>query len=333
MRQPLLEVRNVSQTFCRPLTFGDRVRKRLTGKEGHQPIRAVDNVSLTIGDGEVVGLVGESGCGKSTLGRIAAGFDRPAAGSVSYKGAALEVDRSQDRYRLQIQMVFQNPFASLNPRMRVGEIIGEAVRQHQIVSRPEHDAYVDEQLRRTGLDPVYKHRYPHQFSGGQRQRICIARALAVHPRILICDEPVAALDVSIQAHILNLFVDLKEQLGLSYLFISHDLAVVEHISDRVVIMYLGNVVEEGDTRRIFDRASHPYTQALLDDAPQLGRMASRRAPLRGELPSPLNPPSGCHFHPRCPKAMPVCAQIAPSLRNVGPSHKAACHLNDPNIKA
>jgi peptide/nickel transport system ATP-binding protein len=225
-------------------------------------------------------------------------------------------------------MIFQDPFASLNPRMRIGTIIGEAPRYHGLVPADEIDAYVDGVMARCGLEPGFKRRYPHQFSGGQRQRISIARALAVRPEFLICDEAVAALDVSIQAQILNLFMKLRAELRLTYLFISHDLGVVEHLSDRVIVMYLGRIVETAPADELFRRPTHPYAQALLAEVPRIGKRRSRFVPVKGEIPSPLNPPSGCHFHPRCPHVMPRCKTEAPALKEIAPARWAACHLND-----
>jgi peptide/nickel transport system ATP-binding protein len=230
--------------------------------------------------------------------------------------------------KLRTQMIFQDPYASLNPRMRVADIVGEAPLVHGIVLAGDFDRYVDEQFRRAGLDPSLKRRYPHQFSGGQRQRIGIARALAVQPDFLVCDEAVAALDVSIQAQILNLFLELRRDLDLTYLFISHDLGVVEHLSDRVVIMYLGRVVEEADTETVFRRPNHPYTRSLLDSVPRIDARKRAFHPVKGEIPSPLNPPPGCHFHPRCPQATERCRVERPLLRDVAPGHRSACHLND-----
>jgi peptide/nickel transport system ATP-binding protein len=280
----------------------------------------VDDVSFAVREGEVVGLVGESGCGKSTLGRMVAGILQPTAGTIRYRG--------RREAGLKVQMIFQDPFASLNPRMRVADIVGEAPVVHGIVKREELDEYLDQLLLRCGLDPSYKRRYPHQFSGGQRSRIGIARALAVKPEFLVCDEAVAALDVSIQAQILNLFMALRRDLGLTYLFISHDLGVVEHLSDRVVIMYLGRVVESAPTEAVFKNANHPYTQALLRQVPRLDTRKTRFQPIVGEIPSPLAPPSGCHFHPRCPHAMARCREQAPTLREIAPGHVSACHLNE-----
>ena len=251
---------------------------------------------------------------------MVAGILPPSAGTIRYRG--------QERIGLKVQMIFQDPFASLNPRMRVDDIVGEAPLVHGIVQKADLDGYLDELLVRCGLDPSYKRRYPHQFSGGQRSRIGIARALAVKPEFLVCDEAVAALDVSIQAQILNLFMQLRAELGLTYLFISHDLGVVEHLSDRVVIMYLGRVVESAEADEIFRAPNHPYTQALLKQVPRLDTRKTQFKPIVGEIPSPLSPPSGCHFHPRCPHAMARCREQAPALKEVGSGHLSACHLND-----
>ena len=316
----LLEVEHVSKRFEQPLDLAGRLARALGAEVSDEVVHAVDDVSFEIAEGEVVGLVGESGCGKSTLGRMVAGILTPSAGRIRYRG--------RDRPGLQVQMIFQDPFASLNPRMRVADIVGEAPLVHGIVKREELGDYLDALLLRCGLDPRYKPRYPHQFSGGQRSRIGIARALAVKPELLVCDEAVAALDVSIQAQILNLFMQLRRDLGLTYLFISHDLGVVEHLSDRVIIMYLGRIVESARAEEIFSRANHPYTQALLKQVPRLETRKTRFTPIVGEIPSPLAPPSGCHFHPRCPHAMPRCREAAPPLREIAPGHVSACHLNE-----
>jgi oligopeptide/dipeptide ABC transporter ATP-binding protein len=310
----ILELERVSKRFVKPLDLAERIA-------GVKPevVQAVDDVSFSVSEGEVLGLVGESGCGKSTLGRMVAGILAPSAGSIRFRG--------REKPGLKVQMVFQDPFASLNPRMRVEDIVGEAPLVHRIVERNALGDYVDELLLRCGLDPGYKRRYPHQFSGGQRSRIGIARALAVKPEFLVCDEAVAALDVSIQAQILNLFMQLRRDLGLTYLFISHDLGVVEHLSDRVVIMYLGRVVESAPADEIFSRPNHPYTQALLRQVPRLETRKTAFQPIIGEIPSPLDPPPGCHFHPRCPHAKPVCKEKAPELREIAPGHLSACHLN------
>ena len=311
----LLELEHVSKRFVKTVDLAERIA-------GYKPevVQAVDDVSFAVREGEVVGLVGESGCGKSTLGRMAAGILEPSEGKIRFRG--------KEKPGLKVQMIFQDPFASLNPRMRVADIVGEAPLVHGLVKREQFDDYVDQMLLRCGLDPSYKRRYPHQFSGGQRSRIGIARALAVKPEFLVCDEAVAALDVSIQAQVLNLFMTLRRELGLTYLFISHDLGVVEHLSDRVVIMYLGRVVESARTEDIFKRANHPYTQALLRQVPRLETRKTQFKPIVGEIPSPLAPPPGCHFHPRCPHAMPRCREEAPRLREVAPGQVAACHLND-----
>jgi peptide/nickel transport system ATP-binding protein len=292
--------------------------------------QALDAVDLHVMPGEVVGLVGESGCGKSTLGRIVSGLLTPSAGQVMVEGVDRNdfTARNTQEARRKVQMIFQNPYASLNPRLRVDEIVGEAALIHGKTDKAGLDDYVSAQLLRAGLDPALRDRYPHQFSGGQRQRIGIARALAVQPQMLVCDEAVAALDVSIQAQILNLFSDLREQLGLTYLFISHDLGVVEHVSDRVVIMYLGRIVESAAVEELFARPNHPYTQALLAEVPRLQARNKSFAAIKGEIPSPLNPPSGCHFNPRCPHAMPRCREQVPALKDVATGHLSACHLND-----
>jgi peptide/nickel transport system ATP-binding protein len=321
MSEPLVELQGVSKRFVQPLDFAGKVARALGAGVSDEVVHAVDDVSFSVSEGEVVGLVGESGCGKSTLGRMVAGILEPSAGAIRYRG--------RENAGLKVQMIFQDPFASLNPRMRVRDIVGEAPVVHGLVKEKDLDAYLDALLERCGLDPSYKPRYPHQFSGGQRSRIGIARALAVKPEFLVCDEAVAALDVSIQAQILNLFMQLRHDLGLTYLFISHDLGVVEHLSDRVVIMYLGRVVESAPTEEIFSRANHPYTQALLRQVPRLDTRKTQFKPIVGEIPSPLSPPSGCHFHPRCPHAMPRCKEQAPALREVAPGHLSACHLNHP----
>ncbi len=333
MNPPIMELRSVSKHFGPTHDAAARFTRALAARLGKprpdQTVRAVDDVSLSIDKGEVLGLVGESGCGKSTLGRMVAGIASPSCGKVLFNGqdiAALPPDKAKAA-SLKVQMIFQDPYASLNPRLRVADIVGEAPLVHGMVSRTDYDDYLDAQLRQAGLDPAYKRRFPHQFSGGQRQRVGIARALAVQPEFLVCDEAVAALDVSIQAQILNLFMDLRARLNLTYLFISHDLGVVEHLSDRVAIMYLGRLVEAAPTEEIFTHANHPYTQALLAEVPRIDARKRRFTALSGEIPSPLNPPSGCHFHPRCPHAMPRCSVEIPHLRQIAPGHRSACHLN------
>ncbi len=326
----MIELRDVSKRFEKKLDFAGKLLARLGAPIREEVVHAVDGVDLVIAKGEVVGLVGESGCGKSTLGRMVAGILPPSSGTVMRQGrdiASLAPAAAREA-KLRTQMIFQNPYASLNPRMKVAEIVGEAPRVHGIVSRADFDDYVDDQLRRAGLDPALKARYPHQFSGGQRQRIGIARALAVKPDVLVCDEAVAALDVSIQAQILNLFMKLRRELDLTYLFISHDLGVVEHLSDRVVIMYLGRVVESAPAAEVFGSPNHPYTQSLLAAVPRIEARKRAFKVVAGEIPSPLNPPPGCHFHPRCPHAMPRCREERPALREIAPGRVSACHLND-----
>jgi len=321
----LLEFDAVSMRFSKRLDAIEKLARALGARVAAQTVHAVDRVSFAIDEGEVVGLVGESGCGKSTLGRIGCGLYLPTEGAVRYRGAPLRADRHE---RPPIQMIFQDPFASLNPRMRVADIVGEAPRVHGLVGRAGAADYVADLLRQVGLDPSFVRRYPHQFSGGQRARIGIARALAVKPEFLVCDEAVAALDVSIQAQILNLFMELRERLGLTYLFISHDLGVVRHLSQRVVVMYLGRVVEIAATDVLFDAPNHPYTKALLAELPRMDRRRRDYAPIAGEIPSPLAPPPGCHFDPRCPRATKRCSQQAPALREIAPGRWSACHLND-----
>ncbi len=325
MTEALLEFRAVSKRFVKRLDAVERLAKRLGAQVTEHTVHAVDHVSFAVAQGEVVGLVGESGCGKSTLGRLGCGLHRPTEGEVLYRGVSVFAGGGRQP---PIQMIFQDPFASLNPRMRIAEIVGEAPRVHGLVPKAQVADYVADLLKRVGLDASYARRYPHQFSGGQRARIGIARALAVKPEFLICDEAVAALDVSIQAQVLNLFMDLREQLGLTYLFISHDLGVVRHLSNRVVVMYLGRVVEIAPTAALFASPNHPYTKALLAEVPRIDRKRRTFVPIKGEIPSPLAPPPGCHFHPRCPQAMARCSAEAPALREIAPGRWSACHLND-----
>jgi peptide/nickel transport system ATP-binding protein len=326
---PIVEIEDVSKRFVKHLDLAAKLARRLGANVHEEVVHAVDRVSLAVQPGEVVGLVGESGCGKSTLGRMVAGILRPSDGHILFRGRRM-TQMSRDEARnaaLKVQMIFQDPFASLNPRLRVRDIVGEAPLVHGVVGRAELDDYLDTVLEQCGLDPSFKRRYPHQFSGGQRQRLGIARALAVKPEFIVCDESVAALDVSIQAQILNLFMDLRESLDLTYLFISHDLGVVEHLSDRVVIMYLGRVVESVGTDALFAAPNHPYTQALLREVPRLETRRSEFHPIAGEIPSPLDPPSGCHFHPRCPHATERCRVEQPALKEIEPGWWSACHLN------
>ena len=327
---PLLELRGVSRRFERKLDFAGRLANKLGANMRETTVHAVDRVNLTVREGEVVGLVGESGCGKSTLGRLVARILEPSEGERLWRGkpyAAFE-DNASRRERLAVQMVFQDPFASLNPRLRIVDIVGEAPVVHGLVPRAQREEFVAHTLERVGMDATLMRRFPHQFSGGQRSRIGIARALAVSPRFLVCDEAVAALDVSIQAQVLNLFIRLREELQLTYLFISHDLGVIRHVSDRVVVMYLGRVVESGPTAEIYARPNHPYTAALIEEVPRIDARHRSYVPIRGEIPSPLAPPSGCHFHPRCPHAFERCRHEAPPLREIAPGRLSACHLND-----
>ena len=291
-------------------------------------LHAVDDVSLTIRKGKTLGLVGESGCGKSTLARVVTGILPPTAGEVRFEGRPAQALRGRERldYLLAVQMIFQDPFASLDPRMRVHRIVGEALSVHKLVPEAEVGAAVDRALADVGLDLAYRDRYPHQFSGGQRQRIGIARALAVKPRVMVCDEPVAALDVSIQAQVINLFLELRERHQLTYLFVSHNLGLVRFLCDRVAIMYLGRIVETGPVAEIFASPAHPYTQALLEAIPRLHRRKRAFEPVQGELPSPLAPPPGCPFHPRCPSAVARCRESRPERRTIATGRVAACHL-------
>jgi peptide/nickel transport system ATP-binding protein len=330
----ILELRGASKRFTKHLSASGKLAN-LAGKPfGRQEakaetVHAVDKVDISIGRGKVVGLVGESGCGKSTLGRMAVGLHGLSEGQRYWKGADLASMSPGERRRAQLgmQMIFQDPYASLNPRKRVVDIVGEAPVAPGMVAAGDREAFVAELIAKVGLPATVLRRYPHQFSGGQRARVGIARALAVNPELLVCDESVAALDVSIQAQVLNLFMQLRADLGLTYLFISHDLGVVKHISDQVVIMYLGRVVEVSPTAELFDMQFHPYSAALLRAAPQLEAGKKAFKPISGEIPSPLNPPSGCHFHPRCPHATAVCRAVAPELKIVAMHRLSACHLN------
>ncbi|NIA70975.1 ABC transporter ATP-binding protein [Pelagibius litoralis] len=326
---PLIELAGVSRRFEKKRDIAVKIAGALGLGVQEEIVQAVDQVDLVVREGEVVGLVGESGCGKSTLGRMAAGILPPSEGHIYYRERDISsLDKAEARAAaLAVQMIFQDPFGSLNPRMRVKNIIGGAPVHHGLVRRSEVSRHVDDVMQRVGLDPAYKRRFPHQFSGGQRQRVGIARALAVNPRLIVCDEAVAALDVSIQAQILNLFMKLRRDLDLTYLFISHDLSVVQHLSDRVAIMYLGRIVEEGPAAELFAEPNHPYTIALLKEVPRLDVRRQEFAPIKGEIPSALNPPSGCHFHPRCPHATPKCRTETPELKEIAPGRRSACHLN------
>ena len=317
----ILEVKDLKKYY--PITGGF-----LSRVVGH--VKAVDGISFSIERGTTMGLVGESGCGKSTTGRTILRLEGETTdGQVLFNGKEVYdfSKKELNEKRTEMQIIFQDPFASLQPRMPVGEIIGEAVREHKIVPPAEYDEYVEKIMDECGLQSFQKERYPHEFSGGQRQRICIARAIALQPEFIVCDEPVSALDVSIQAQIINLLKELQEKRNLTYLFISHDLSVVEHISDTVGVMYLGTMVEFGKTEDIFNNPLHPYTQALLSAVPTPDPNAKmERIVLEGNIPSPANPPKGCKFHTRCSKCMECCKTEVPEVRELEPGHKVACHL-------
>lgn len=317
---PLLEVKNLQKYFVVDTSFFGKPLKYL---------RAVDNVSFKIERGKTLGIVGESGCGKTTMGRTILRLHDVTGGEVWFKGEKISdlSNREFDKRRPQMQMIFQDPYASLSPRLTVGEIIGEAAREHGIVSPAEYKDYILKVMKMCGLQPHYFERYPHEFSGGQRQRICIARALALKPDLVVCDEPVSALDVSIQAQIINMLKELQAELGLTYVFISHDLSVVKHISDQVGVMYLGSMVEFGDKEQIFGNTLHPYTKALFSAVPVPNpHVKMNRIILKGDIPSPVNPPKGCKFHTRCESCMEVCKKCVPQYREVEAGHFCACHL-------
>jgi len=319
----LVKVKGLKMYF--PITQGIIFQRRVGD------IRAVDGISFNVRRRETLGLVGESGCGKSTTGRAILQLYRPTAGDVEFDGQSLVKMKGEPlrRMRRRMQMIFQDPYASLNPRMTVGNIIGEPLDVHNIMSSRERRERVQELLQIVGLNPYFVNRYPHEFSGGQRQRIGVARALAVRPEFIVCDEPISALDVSIQAQIINLLEELQEEFGLTYLFIAHDLSVVRHISDRVAVMYLGKLVEMTDRATLYENPLHPYTKALLSAVPIPDPVVEdqrRRTILKGEVPSPANPPSGCNFHTRCPSKLPVCDQVDPEWQDVGGGHWVACHL-------
>ena len=322
MTEALLEVTDLTKHY--PVRAG--VLRRKVGT-----VHAVDGVSFSVGVGETLGLVGESGCGKSTVARSVMRLVEPTSGHIRLKGEDItHLSKTELRpHRRAMQIVFQDPFASLNPRMTAGDIVGEPLAVHGLATGRALEARVARLFEQVGLRPDQMRNFPHQFSGGQRQRICIARALALEPRLIVCDEPVSALDVSIQAQVINLLIDLQRQHGFSYLFIAHDLAVVAHISHRVAVMYLGRIVEIADKAELFDNPRHPYTQALLASVPLADPRKKRLQPLvDGDVPSPLNPPSGCAFHTRCRYAMDRCKIERPPLRDAGPGHQVACLLND-----
>ena len=316
----ILEVRNLRKCFP--------IKKTFTGKVT-QELVAVDNVSFKLMPGETLGIVGESGCGKTTLGRTILKLHEANGGQIIFEGkdiTNLKLSKMRE-IRKRMQIIFQDPYSSLPPRSTVGGILSEPVEVHKIVPKSQIKDYVLDLMDKCGLRDYYYERYPHEFSGGQRQRICIARALSVNPKLVICDEPVSALDVSIQAQIINLLKKLQQEMNLTYLFISHDLSVVKFISDKIGVMYLGSMVEFGTKDDIFSNPLHPYTQALFSAIPQPDPdVKMNRIILKGDIPSPANPPKGCRFHTRCPKAMPICSEIAPEYRDFGNGHCAACHL-------
>jgi oligopeptide/dipeptide ABC transporter ATP-binding protein len=323
----LLEVEGLKKHF--PIHKG--VFSKVSGQ-----VYAVDGVSFSIARGETLGLVGESGCGKSTVGRTLLKLLEPTDGTIKVAGEDITRLDAQGMlpYRRRMQMIYQDPYASLNPRMTAGEIVGEPLIVHNVGTPPERRERVAALFERVGLRPEAVNSYPHEFSGGQRQRIGIARALALNPELIVGDEPVSALDVSIQAQIINLLMELQDEYRLSYLFVAHDLAVVEHISHRVAVMYLGRIVEMTDRRSLFEMPLHPYTEALLSAVPipKASARARKRVILTGDVPSPINPPPGCHFHARCPYAMARCRTDVPTLREVTPGHFASCHLHDGGVK-
>ncbi|HET7581109.1 MAG TPA: dipeptide ABC transporter ATP-binding protein [Bacillales bacterium] len=317
--KPLVEVKRLKKHFP--------VKKGWFGK--NEAVRAVDDVSFFIRKGETFGLVGESGCGKSTTGRMIMKLLTATEGEIWFDGQEISHlnDNQMRRIRKGLQMVFQDPYASLNPRMKIHEIVAEPLIIHEIGTRKRRQERVEELLDVVGLNSSHAERYPHEFSGGQRQRIGIARALAVNPKLIIADEPVSALDVSIQSQILNLLQDLQEQFRLTYLFISHDLSVVEHISDRIGVMYLGKLVETAGKKTLYEQPKHPYTKALLSSIPEANpRLKKEKVILKGDIPSPANPPHGCRFHTRCPDCMDICKTKKPELKEVSPGHHVSCHL-------
>jgi len=321
----LLEVRDLKMHF--PIRQG--LLQRVVGH-----VKAVDGVSFHLREREVLGLVGESGCGKTTVGRTLLRLYDPTSGEIRYRSKAGEwvdiakISQSEMKpLRQEMRMIFQDPFSSLNPRLTVGELIGEPLEIHGVAKGKEAEARVAELMRAVGLDPAYMRRYPHEFSGGQRQRIGLARTLSLNPRMIVADEPVSALDVSVQAQVLNLLQELQERLGLTIIFVAHDLSVVEHISDRIAVMYVGRIVEMADTEKLLNDPQHPYTEALLSSIPPANPdVVVERIKLQGEVPSPARPPSGCVFHTRCAYARPECSQRVPDLREVSPGHYVSCHF-------
>ena len=321
-KAPLLEVKHLKKYFVTGKSFFGKPTEYL---------RAVDDVSFTLEKGKTLGIVGESGCGKTTMGRTLLRLYDITDGEIWFKGREVSKikDKEFEKLRPMMQMIFQDPYASLSPRMTVGEIIGEAALEHKIVDKKHYREYVLGVMKMCGLQPHYFERYPHEFSGGQRQRICIARALALKPELVVCDEPVSALDVSIQAQVINMLKDLQKELGLAYVFITHDLSVVKHISDNIGVMYLGNMVEYASKKQIFENTLHPYTKALFSAVPVPDpHVKMKRIILQGDIPSPVHPPEGCRFHTRCSECMKVCEKIRPPYKEVEEGHFCACHLYD-----
>lgn len=319
---PLLEVKHLKKYFV--------TEKSMFGKP-IEFLRAVDDVSFTVEKGKTLGIVGESGCGKTTMGRTLLRLYDVTDGEIWFKGREVSKikDKEFEKLRPQMQMIFQDPYASLSPRMTVGEIIGEAALEHGVTDKAHYREYVLSVMKSCGLQPHYFDRYPHEFSGGQRQRICIARALALKPEVVVCDEPVSALDVSIQAQVINMLKDLQRELGLAYIFITHDLSVVKHISDDIGVMYLGSMVEYASKKQIFENTLHPYTKALFSAVPVPDpHVKMNRIILQGDIPSPVHPPKGCKFHTRCGECMEICKKIRPEFREVEKGHFCACHLYD-----
>ena len=320
-KKKILEVKSLKKYF--PVTAG--ILSRVVGQ-----VKAVDDVSLYVYEGETVGVVGESGCGKTTMGRTILRLIEPTAGEISFRGQDIMKLKGDDLriFRKNMQIIFQDPYSSLNPRKTVLDIVGEAVEVHGIAKGTDKENLVADLLEKVGLSPKYINRYPHEFSGGQRQRIGIARAIALDPSFIVCDEPVSALDVSVQAQVINLLIKLREEMNFSYLFIAHDLSVVKYISNRIMVMYLGKIVESATVSDLFSQPSHPYTKALLSAIPVPNpRKKSKRIILEGDVPTPLNPPPGCPFHTRCPEAMDFCSKEVPPYKERGPDHVYKCHLD------
>jgi oligopeptide/dipeptide ABC transporter ATP-binding protein len=326
----LLETQQVSKSYPSPRTL-----RSLLGRQPRRVLRAVDGVDITIRRGRTLGVVGETGSGKSTLGRLVLGLERPTSGSITFRGRDLQSGgrKAEAEFRRCVQVVLQDPYTSLNPYRTVEQTLGEVLLVHGHAAKQERSRRIDELMERVGLPLSWRDRKPGQLSGGGRQRVSIARALAVEPGVLVADEPVSALDVSVQAQVLNLFADLQRSLGLAYLFITHDLAVLSRLADDVAVMYLGRVVEQGTAEQVLSSPEHPYTQALLAAAPSLGSRRSAEPAAAGELPDPHSPPTGCSFHTRCAFRMDVCTQIDPAMSSARPGHTVACHLLDPQHTA